>query len=168
VGMRAATGTMLFTYAYERTIDSKSRLQIPAPWREAWESAREKPVLYICPGVRENTLALYTECYFESWVARLQTEHMAEPDSLDFEQAFFGSVLRQELDGQGRIIIPDGLLRMTDLGKEVVLSGSKVRIDIWRRSDYAAFMGVDAKKRWVTFHKYMRMPTRASGDLSPQ
>lgn len=151
---------MIFTFAYERTIDTKSRLQIPAPWRSAWDATGKKPVLYVCPGVRENTLSLYTEGYFETRASQIQTEYMDSPESLDFEQAFFAAVVRQELDSQGRIAIPDELLRIVDLGREVVLAGAKVRIDIWRKSDYEAFREKDMKKRWDVFRKYLRMPAK--------
>lgn len=159
---------MIFTFAYERTIDAKNRLQIPAPWRAAWDPSRDRPVVYICPGVRENTLSLYTEAYFENRASQMQTEYMDAPDSLDFEQAFFAAVLRQELDGQGRVTFPEEILGMVDLGREVVLAGAKVRIDIWRKSDYEAFRATDMSKRWETFRKYMRMPARAAEEYGPQ
>jgi DNA-binding transcriptional regulator/RsmH inhibitor MraZ len=87
---------------------------------------------------------------------------MDSPDSLDFEQSFFASVLRQELDGQGRVTFPEELLRMCDLGREVVLAGAKVRIDIWRKADYQAFCETDKSQRWETFRKFMRMPAQST------
>lgn len=149
---------MIFTFTYERSLDAKNRLQIPAPWRGEWAQSKERPALYICPGVRENTLSLYPEEYFEHRARQIQTEYMDAPESLDFEQAFFAAVLRQELDGQGRITLPDELLRLVDLGKDVVLAGAKVRIDVWRKSDYESVRDGDLHKRWETFRRFMRMP----------
>jgi hypothetical protein len=40
----------------------------------------------------------------------------------------------------------------------VVLAGAKVRIDVWRKSDYAAFRDRDMQKQWGTFRRYLRMP----------
>ena len=159
---------MIFTFAYERTIDAKNRLQIPAPWKAAWDQSKERPVLYICPGVRDNTLSLYTEDYFESRTSQIQTETMRDADSLDFEQLFYANVLRQELDGQGRITLPPEILEMVDLGREVVLSGAKVRIDIWRKRDYDAFRTAGMSNRWETIRKYMRMPARPTEEQGPQ
>lgn len=158
---------MIFTFTYERTIDAKNRLQIPAPWRSVWDPTKDKPVLYICPGVRDNTLSLYTEPYFENRAGQIQTEYMAEPESLDFEQAFFAAVLRQELDSQGRVTIPDELMQMVDLGRQVVLAGAKVRIDVWRKSEFEAFRVKDVTQRWETFRKYLRMSAPPGQDKGP-
>lgn len=155
---------MIFTFAYERTIDAKKRLQIPAPFRSGWDPARDGSAWIICPGVRENTLSVYTERYFDKRASEIQTEFMADPESIDFEQAFYAAVARQEWDSQGRIVIPDELYRMVDLGREVVLAGAKVRIDIWRKSDFIEFREKDMKGRWTVFPKYLRMPASASRD----
>jgi MraZ protein len=160
---------MIFTFAYERTIDAKKRLQIPAPFRNGWDPARDGSAWILSPGVRENTLSLYTERYFEKLAGQIRTEFIPDPESIDFEQAFYGAVARQEWDSQGRIVIPDELYRMVDLGREVVLAGAKVRIDIWRKADFIAFREKDMKGRWMVFPKYLRRPASPfEGHDAPQ
>ena len=156
---------MAFTGHYERTIDSKNRLQIPSQLRNAMDPEQDGPGLYVILGERRHTLSLVTERQFEELAARIRTEFMPGQDSLDFEQRFYSTASHLDMDKQGRVVLPDYLTGMARLEGEVVLSGGKQRIDIWRREDFKAFMAIDWEHDWPNWQRFLR---GSAGAESPE
>ena len=150
-----AGNLMIFTDAFERGIDDKHRIQIPAPYRHALESGRHGSALYVAPGQRANTLSFYPEKFFEEKATALCTHEIPGDEALDFEQMFFSLASRVELDKQGRVVLPERQLAMVDLGKDVCIAGADYRFDIWRKSAYEIYMG-DAAKQRSALHSFMR------------
>ena len=143
---------MILTGAYERTIDDKNRVQIPAPFRNAMDPDRSGAALFIVPGERENTLSFHPEKHFLDKVASLGTDRIPGPDALEFEQLFFSLACRVELDKQGRVVLPERQLAMVDLGAEVYVTGAHQRIDLWRKSDYERFVQEAGARKSVLQH----------------
>ncbi len=155
---------VIFTDVYERTIDDKKRFQVPAPHRNALLAGNEGSVFYIVVGERPNTLSLYPEKFFESKVESLRTDEIRDREVLDFEQSYFSSASRVEMDKQGRIVIPERQLRLSGLGSEIYAAGASYRIDLWKRDDYDQFMEEVAAKR-ANLHGFLRTgrrPTESS------
>ncbi len=150
---------MIFTDAFERSIDEKNRLQIPAPYRNALDPDRQGAALFVVPGERDNTLSLYPEKYFEEKVASMGTDEVAGSDALDFEQMFFSVASRVEMDKQGRLVLPERQLAMTDLGKDIYVTGAHYRLDVWKKDDYEAFLREIASRRGKLTY-FLRSPGR--------
>lgn len=148
---------MLFTDAYERTLDEKNRLQIPAEYRNAMEPERDGTAFYVVLGERNNTLSLYGENYFAERAEAIRSDEIPGPEALDFEQLFFSSASRVEADRQGRIVLPERQLALVDLGTDLYVTGSYQRLDIWRKSDYESFVK-DAAARRAALQGFLRRP----------
>ncbi len=149
---------MTFTGHHARTLDEKNRLQIPSQFRNAVDPEVEGDGWYVILGERRHTLSLVTERQFEQMAERIQTEFMSGPDSLDFEQQFYSTARRLDMDKQGRVVLPDYLTSMARLKGEVVLSGAKYRIDVWRKKDFDAFLGIDWERSWPNWQRFLRSP----------
>lgn len=147
---------MIFTGAYERTIDDKNRIQIPAPFRNALDPERNGGAFYIILGERDNTLAFYPEKYFHDKAAAMRTDQIPGPEALDFEQMFYSLASRVEMDKQGRVVLPERQLGMVDLGAEVLVTGAHYRLDLWRKSDYDKFIQEAGSRRSV-LQSFLRM-----------
>ncbi len=156
---------MVFTDAYERSIDAKNRIQIPAQFRTVMESEGAGDVLYLCPGERNNTLSFYPERTFRERAEQLRTENISGEDSLAFEQMYYSLASRLEMDKQGRIVLPERQLSLVDLGREITLAGASTRIDVWKTAEYAEFLKTAFTTRWSDLQKFMRqtLERRASG-----
>ena len=153
---------MIFTGAYERSIDDKKRIQSPAPFRNAVAPDRSGGAFYIVPGERENTLALFPEKYFQEKVESLRTDQIPGQEALDFEQMFFPLASRVEMDKQGRVVLPDRQLSMVDLGAEVYITGAHYRLDVWRKSDYERFLQEVGSRKSI-LQNFLRMGGRGPG-----
>jgi len=127
---------MIFHGAYEHTIDAKNRLAIPAQFRDKIDPMRDGRKLYIVPGSPTNTLWIYTESYFESITAQFGTGMVRDKDVVAFEQEIFPRIAEVEPDGQGRIVIPDWMLRASGVGREVVIYGVRDHMEVRRRDEW--------------------------------
>jgi len=159
----AESKPMVFTDAYERTIDAKNRIQIPAEFRKAMDAKEQGDAFYLCPGERTNTLSLYPERTFHARAEQLRTETIDGEDSLEFEQLYYSLASRLEADKQGRVVLPERQLSLVKLGKEITLAGAHTRIDIWNTPEYSEFLKASFDNRWDKLQKFMRhtLATRA-------
>ena len=153
---------MLFTDAYERTIDEKKRVQIPAPFRNAMDPEQDGSAFFAVPGERSQTLSLYPENYFKTKVGSMHLDRVPGSDALDFEQMFFSLASRVEPDKQGRIVLPERQLSMVDLGSEVYLCGAHYRIDVWPKAVYESFLR-EVSSRRSALQSFLRMSGSPSG-----
>ncbi len=153
-----------FTGQYERTIDAKKRIQIPSQLRAGIDPDHDGLGLYVVLGEHRGTLSIFTERAFDELAGRISTESMAGPESRRFELQFYALASHVELDKQGRLVLPDRLVRKARLQGEVALVGQKTRFDIWDREAFARTLGIDGEgDDWPDWSSFLRMPSSPRG-----
>jgi len=120
---------MLLTGAFSRSVDEKLRVAIPKRLRVALECA-EGGSLYLAPGT-DKSLALYPEEEFARLADRVKGMSPTRPDVRAFTRLFYTAAQRVELDGQGRIRIPQDLADWAGLANEAVLLGVQDHVELW-------------------------------------
>ena len=158
---------MTFTDAHERTIDAKGRIQIPAQVRESLESAQQHRILYLVPGARTGTLSLYPASEFEQMVRYMDNEPIPDQDALTFQQLFYSMASRLEMDKQGRIVLPERILKRAGIGHEVMLTGAGSHLDLWNRTVYEEFLDKNWS-RWAEIQQEARAASRRDRSGTPQ
>lgn len=133
---------MVFTGTYEHTIDSKNRLAIPSDIRHQVQrqtGAAEGDAIYLYVTLGDDrTLSLYTEQGFEQRAKELDDSELDPTEVLEYERLLFSLARRVELDKQGRVRLPEALLKEADLGSEVVLLGVKDHLEVRDREQWQA------------------------------
>ena len=114
---------------HEHTIDDKSRLTLPAKFRESFAGG-----IVLTRGM-DGCLYAYTKADWD----RLVETRLANLDPLSREgrlmqRYFFASAAAAEPDKQGRVPIPPGLAQAAGLGREVVVAGVYDHLEIWNRA----------------------------------
>ncbi len=127
---------MVFIGSYEHSIDEKNRLAIPAKFRSQWDPERDGGGFVIVPGRPAGTLWLYTDRHFDQIAARSESGLNPDARDLAFDQRYFPLAQSAELDSQGRILIPEKMLRKANLGREVVICGVRDHLEIRPRADF--------------------------------
>ena len=125
---------MFLVGTYELTVDAKNRLSVPFNIRRKLEEHS----FYVLPGLRKGTLALYPEGYFE----RLRPVPPAESLSSathEWRQFEYSQCALVDPDSQGRVLLPDRLLKRAGIGKDVTLIGVQDHLELWNREDFEAF-----------------------------
>jgi MraZ protein len=142
---------VVFTGTFEHSIDDKNRLAVPAEIRSqirraagrgdasgsAGESGEPELSLFVTLGEGQS-LSLYTEEAFEQRAAELDQSERDPDEILPYESVFFSLARRVEIDKQGRVRLPDNLLAMAKLSKDVVLLGVKDHLEIRDRQTWQA------------------------------
>ena len=130
---------MFFVGMYELTIDAKNRLSIPYAIRSKLNSDTDGRSYYIVPGQRRGTLAVYPERYYERTRAQIPSPEQLSDGGYEWRQFEFSQSALLDPDSQGRILIPERLLKRAGMGREVTLIGVQDRLELWSRAEFDAF-----------------------------
>jgi MraZ protein len=116
----------VFVGRYDRTLDAKGRVVLPARLRGFFDSG------YLAPH-EDGCIALWTDSEFTAEAAR-QHGREAEGQSARHEvREWFSHVSRVELDSQGRMAVPPDLRSYGDLDSDVLFVGVHDRVELWSR-----------------------------------
>jgi MraZ protein len=116
------------------TIDPKNRLQIPASIREKLDG--QSRLLLMVGGNRR--LWLYPKETWDKLVVSQESHLAPGARSVAFDHKNFGLAQEVEIDGQGRILLPEKHLRRTKLSREITMVGARDRLELWDRNDWEA------------------------------
>ena len=130
---------MFFVGMYELTIDSKNRLSIPHAIRSKMNCDTDGRSFYVVPGQRRGTLAIYPERYFEKTRAQIPAEEQLSKQGYEWRQFEYSQSALLDPDNQGRITVPERLLKRAGIDREVTLIGVQDRMELWSRTEYDAF-----------------------------
>src|SRR5262249_40378944 len=101
--------------------------------RKKFVPDRDGEGFYLVVGVNRKAW-LYPEKYYEALV-QAPPDVTPEEDLLAFDQ-MLALAHRLELDAQGRLLIPDKMLKRTGTQKEITLIGAKNHLELWNRSEW--------------------------------
>ncbi len=116
---------------YDHSLDSKSRLILPARIRE-----RFGRLCFLTPHL-EGCVALWTP---ETFQAETDTRYSSAVDTLTRNQVreWCSAVVQTEIDSQGRILVAAGLRSYAGLEREVVIVGVLDHVELWSPSMWNA------------------------------
>jgi MraZ protein len=117
---------------YEISFDSKNRVLLPAEIRRAIQPERDGEALFLVVGINRVPW-LYPEKYYEELVTRDPADVTPDDESLAFDQMRFAMAHRLEPDKQGRVLIPEKVLKRIGIEKEVTLIGVNDHLELWDR-----------------------------------
>lgn len=124
----------MFIGEYTHTADEKNRISLPAKFR------RELGKKIIITRGLDNCLFLYPH---KTWLAiSKETAEMGHMQrDTRYTRFLFSGASEIEIDGSGRILIPEFLREFAELRNSVVFTGVHDRIEVWN------------DKRWTTYRK---------------
>jgi MraZ protein len=149
-----------FVGTFDLTIDPKNRISIPsavrvefeelraafatqraaAPSEEGKSSDAVDSTLFLLPGDRREILAIYDAGYFKSSRLGLPPTQQLSRHVRDWSRFEAGLTAKVEPDNQGRVLIPDRLMKISKLTRDVALVGAVDHYEIWSRADYQTFL----------------------------
>ncbi|MBR4530750.1 MAG: division/cell wall cluster transcriptional repressor MraZ [Lachnospiraceae bacterium] len=124
---------MLFLGRYNNSIDAKGRLVMPAKFREKLLEGGDAFV--ICGGFEHN-LYVFSMPDFEDFSDSLMELPQSDPKARALRQFFLAHAVDVEPDKQGRVLIPEDLLKFAQIEKDVVVAGNGKHVEIWSRSNF--------------------------------
>ncbi|MBN2622751.1 MAG: hypothetical protein JXA83_05255 [Acidimicrobiales bacterium] len=119
-------GPRFFTGSFEHSVDDKSRLVLPAPFRP-----RLVEGAYLGP--LDGFLGLWPEDQIEAVFATWDDGVALGIVSEETAEAFVASTFPVQPDGQGRIVVHKSLRTFADLAGPVMVVGARRRVAVWSR-----------------------------------
>jgi MraZ protein len=114
---------------HEHTIDDKSRLTLPAKFRQAMAGGI----------VLTRGLDACVEAYpADDWQALVESRiaglNPLSHETRVIERFYYSGAVEVQPDKQGRVMLPPALVEHGGLGREVVVVGMRDRLEIWDRA----------------------------------
>ena len=116
----------MFIGTYEHTIDEKSRLTLPARFRDALGDG-----VVLARGLDGNVAVYPRETWRVTVEDRLSVLDPLSREARELRRFFFSGAAEADVDRSGRILVPGTLARHAQLTKEVVVTGNYDHLELW-------------------------------------
>lgn len=123
----------MFMGEFEHSIDTKGRLIIPAKFREQLGET------FVVTRGMDGCLFGYPMAQWEVMQKRLSALPLNKRDARAFVRFFYSAATECSLDKQGRINLPQTLVKHAELDKQCVIVGVSDRFEIWSQSRWESF-----------------------------
>lgn len=123
----------MFIGEYEHTLDEKKRVSLPKNFRQGLGKK-----IVMTRGL-DNCLFVYSRSAWEKVAGKLQELSFAQADTRGFNRFILSGAAEVDVDGAGRILIPEHQKEFANLKKTIVFAGVSDRVEIWD------------KERWSTY-----------------
>ncbi len=120
---------------YRHTLDVKSRVAVPAQFRE-----KLGETFYVMKGP-DTCLFVYDQEGFDAITMQF-AEYSSTYDDRNMQRLRFAGAFSPELDKQGRFVIPQDLVEYANLKKDLVIFGMNNRIEIWDADEWNKTMEI--------------------------
>jgi MraZ protein len=117
--------TSLLIGEYQHTLDEKKRISLPKSFR----SALGKRVV-ITRGL-DNCLFIYSRAGWDKVAEKLQSLSFVQAETRGFSRFMLSGAAEVEVDGVGRILIPEHQKEYAALKTRVVFTGISDRVEVW-------------------------------------
>jgi MraZ protein len=127
-----------FKGTYISTIDAKRRIKLPKKLREAVPPASSNEHFVIGPGY-DGCIFLYPT---DEWTRQEEKLKSLKPELAEhrfLERIFVPESEDVRVDRVGRLTIPDRLLKLAQIRKEVLILGILSRIEVWAPEVYKEY-----------------------------
>lgn len=124
-------GYSMFMGEYSHSIDAKGRLIIPSKFRELLGEE------FVLTKGLDGCLFIFPNDEWTSFEEKLRALPLTNKSARTFSRFFVAGATSCELDKQGRILVPATLREFAGLEKDVVLTGSINRIEVWSKEKWS-------------------------------
>lgn len=133
-----------FIGTYYHTLEEKGRVSVPKQFRDGLE-----PGSVMTQGL-DGCLVIYP---LESWRAlsdKLLSLPLSKKASRDFLRLITYNATVLEYDKLGRVRIPENLLTLAKLTKNIVFAGALTRVEVWDRQIYHDYLeSLESKESYL-------------------
>ncbi len=120
----------MFVGKYQNSIDSKSRLIIPAKFRE------ELGGRCVIAQSLDKCLTISTEAEWENFLQELKALPRSNAEARMIRRYFNQSAAKCDVDKQGRVTIPQELKDYAGITKDLVTIGNIDNIEVWSKENF--------------------------------
>lgn len=124
----------MFVGTYYHQLDEKNRVSVPASFRENLTSGS-----IITKGL-DGCLFIFTSESWNKLVEKLNSLPLTSKPARDFLRLLTYNASPLDTDKLGRTHLPENLIKLAGIAKEVVFAGALTRVEIWDKSTYHTYV----------------------------
>lgn len=128
--------TLVFRGETVHAIDPKGRVVVPKRLAEALLGGTTACVL---SAGQDPCINLFSKAAFEAAVARMNLSPFLSREQRAAQRLLFSRSFDVEIDGSGRVLVPEKLRRLLGDEKEVVILGNHDHAEIWGRATWEKY-----------------------------
>lgn len=129
---KSTSNTISYAGTFERSMDAKNRVTIPAAWLEGGPDE-----FHAIPGPLGDCLIVMPPAEFDSIESRIEQSGAPAPERRKAIRQFYGQARAVSADSNGRILLPEEQCDAVKLKGEAVLVGGRSRFEIWNAKRWA-------------------------------
>jgi MraZ protein len=123
---------------YDITVDDKNRFSMPSELRRMIDPEAYGDGLIALVGVNKKPW-LYPDKYYRKLLSRLTPRAVPPEDLLKFDHFNVSMTFPVPMDKQGRVVLPDKIVRRTGVKGEVTLAGARDHVELWPRAAWEEY-----------------------------
>lgn len=127
-----------FSGEYRFSLDSKKRVNIPSGIRKMLPPESEGTLVFT-RGF-EGCVYVYANDEWKRLTLKLSALDSFNVKVRDFIRLFVGPAYKTTMDSQGRVLLPENILNMAQIDKELLLLGSLNKWELWNPDIYNKYM----------------------------
>lgn len=124
----------MFLGTYEPRLDDKSRLVLPAKFRDQLAEG-----LVITKG-QERCLCVWPVAEFQAVTDRLRQAPVTSKSARDYMRVLFAGASDEIPDRQGRITLPPALREYAGLRRDCTVIGANTRVEVWDAAAWREYL----------------------------
>lgn len=134
---RVGTSMALFLSTYANKVDRKGRVSVPAPFRTAL-AAQAFPGIVLFRSSGHACLEGFAYAAMEELAARLEHYDLFSSAQDDLATTIFAEAVQLPFDADGRVVIPEHLLKHAGIDEQAMFVGLGRKFQIWNTAAYEA------------------------------
>ncbi len=156
-----------FLGTHQNKRDTKGRVSIPAPFRSALKSPLDSEVpisLVVRPSHKHACIEAWPTVEFQRLAGPLEQYETFSEEQEDLAAVIYPEATRLECDREGRVLLPEPLVRHAGLGDLVTFLGLGQNFQIWEPAAAERRL-VEARERVRT--RGLTLPALVRASLPP-
>lgn len=122
---------MFFRGVTNLNLDAKGRMSFPSRYRDRLNERSNGRLVVTVDINKDPCLRVYPMTDWEEIEREVMSLSSAKEGVRRFQRLFVGNACECEMDGNGRILLPQRLRQFAGLEKKVVLVGQGSRFELW-------------------------------------
>ncbi len=119
---------------YYHTLEEKSRVSVPKPFRLELKSES-----FLTHGL-DGCLFIFPHDSWDKLTKKLLTLPLTQKPARALLRLLTYNAMKLEFDAQGRVHLPEHLLNLSGIKKDVVFAGALTRVEVWAKEKYHAYL----------------------------
>lgn len=121
----------VFLSTYVNKVDRKGRVSIPAQFRQSLAKTSSPTTVYLWPSLNHQALEGADQDYLDILSESLESPDLDADEREMIETFIFGKLIPVQMDGEGRIVLPQSLADFAGITEEASFIGRRKTFQIW-------------------------------------